>query len=260
MAPSAGEKRSKKRIKAAETLFDVIEGLQELGEAGVSELANHLNRPKSTVHIYLMTLVDLGFVIKTDDRYRTSLRFLELGGQTRKRMDIFESARPEIDSLSQETGEVANFAIEEQGKRVLLYSSEPLGGVFDNSPTGQYTHMHWTALGKALLSQLPDDRVHDIIETHGLPRATEHTITEPDALFEELSVIRDQGYSIEDEERREGIKSVAVPIQHTEESSPVSAVSISGPRRRIGEEEIKGQFLDALLDTVNVIELKDKHY
>jgi DNA-binding IclR family transcriptional regulator len=40
----------------------------------------------------------------------------------------------------------------------------------------------------------------------------------------------------------------------------VSAVSISGPRRRIGEEEIKGQFLDALLDTVNVIELKDKHY
>lgn len=260
MAANADDGRSEKRIQAVGTLFEVVEGLQQLETAGVSELAQHLDRPKSTVHIYLQTLVDEGYVIKEGDRYRTSLRFLELGGRTRKGMNIFEAARPEIDSLSQETGEVANFAIEEQGKRVLLYSSEPVEGVFDNSPTGQYTHMHWTALGKALLSQLSDERVSAIIEDHGLPKATENTITDPDALFEELATIRDRGYSIEDEERREGIKSVAVPIQHTDESSPVSAVSISGPRRRIGESDIKQEFLDAIMDTVNVIELKNKHY
>jgi DNA-binding IclR family transcriptional regulator len=242
------------------TLFDVVEGLQTLGTAGVSELADHLGRPKSTVHIYLATLVEEGYVIKEGDQYRSSLRFLELGGQTRKRMSIYEAARPEIDSLSRETGEVANFAIEEQGKRVLLYSSEPHEGVFDNSPTGQYTNMHWTALGKALLSQLSDDRVAEIVADHGLPEATPNTITDRDELFEELAVIRDRGFSIEDEERREGIKSVAVPVQHTDDSSPVSAVSISGPRRRIGEEQIKEQFLDAIMDTVNVIELKNKHY
>ena len=260
MTPSTDEERSKKRIQAVDTLFDVVEGLQSLGTAGVSELADHLGRPKSTIHIYLVTLVEEGYVIKEGDQYRTSLRFLELGGQTRKRMSIYEAARPEIDSLSRETGEVANFAIEEQGKRVLLYSSEPHEGVFDNSPTGQYTNMHWTALGKALLSQLSDERVASIIDEHGLPKATPNTITDPDELYEELSGIRDRGFSIEDEERREGIKSVAVPVQHTDDSSPVSAISISGPRRRIGEEQINEQFLDAIMDTVNVIELKNKHY
>lgn len=260
MVPKNEDRGSPTGIKAVGTLFEVVEGLQKLGSAGVSELASHLDRPKSTVHIYLKTLVEEGYVIKENDEYRTSLRFLELGGQTRKRMNIYEAARPEIDSLSQETDEVANFAIEEQGKRVLLYSSEPLEGVFDNSPTGQYTHMHWTALGKALLSQLADERVAAIIDEHGLPQATENTITDPDELFEELETIREQGYSIEDEERREGIKSVAVPIQHTDEQSPVSAVSISGPRRRIGETEVKGELLDAIMDTVNVIELKNKHY
>lgn len=260
MPPKTEENRSEKRINAVGTLFDVVEGLQDLEEAGVSELAEHLNRPKSTVHIYLATLVDQGYVIKDGDHYRMSLRFLELGGQTRKRMSIFESARPEIDSLSQDTGEVANFAIEEQGKRVLLYSSEPVEGVFDNSPTGQYTHMHWTALGKALLSQLPDERVAEIIEAHGLPKATENTITDPDELFDELESIRERGYSIEDEERREGIKSFAVPVQHTEEDSPVSAVSISGPRRRMGGGDVDEDLLDAIMDTVNVIELTNKHY
>ena len=260
MGTQTGEDRSDNRIQAVGTLFDVVEGLQELERAGVSELAEYLGRPKSTVHIYLATLVDQGYVMKEGDDYRTSLRFLELGGQTRKRMNIYEAARPEIDSLSRETGEVANFAIEEQGQRVLLYTSEPLEGVFDNSPTGQYTHMHWTALGKALLSQLPDERIDAIIDEHGLPEATKNTITDRDALFEELETIRESGYSIEDEERREGIKSVAVPVQVTEGDSPVSAVSISGPRRRIGEDEIEGSFLDAIMDTVNVIELKNKHY
>lgn len=260
MTPTAEEERSGKRIKAVETLFDVVEGLQDLEEAGVSELAEHLNRPKSTVHIYLMTLVDQGYVIKEGDQYRMSLRFLELGGQTRQRMSIFGSARPEIDALSQETGEVANFGIEEQGKRVLLYSSEPVEGVFDNAPTGECTRMHWTALGKALLSQLPDERVAEIVERHGLPKATENTITDPDELFDELETIREQGYSIEDEERREGIKSFAVPVQHAEEDSPVSAVSISGPRRRIGGGDVDEELLDAIMDTVNVIELTNKHY
>lgn len=260
MPPTTDERGSDKRIGAAETLFEIVEGLQDLDGAGVSELADHLDRPKSTVHIYLATLADMDYVIKGDDRYRLSLRFLELGGQTRKRMNIFEAARPQIDSLSLETGEVANFAIEEQGQRVLLYSSEPLEGVFDNSPTGQYTHMHWTALGKALLSRLPHKRVEEIIEEHGLPRATDNTITDPDALFEELESIRERGYSVEDEERREGIKAIAVPLRHNAESDPVAAVSISGPKRRIGHESIDQSLLEALRDTVNVIELEYKHY
>jgi DNA-binding IclR family transcriptional regulator len=119
--------------------------------------------------------------------------------------------------------------------------------------------MHWTALGKALLAQFPDERVHGIVDRHGLPRATENTITDRDELFAELERIRERGFSIEDEERREGIKALAVKIQYDEDPSPVAAVSISGPKRRIGEEEYD-ELLDAIRNAVNVTELRFKHY
>lgn len=250
---------SRNRIKAVQTMFHVVEGLRELGKTGVSELAEHLEMPKSTTHVYLKTLEDEGYVINEDGHYRTSLRFLELGGDIRQRLNIFQAVRPQVDDLSTETDEVANLGIEEDGQRVLLYSSEPSEGVFDNSPVGQYTYMHRTALGKALLAQLPDARVDEIIERHGLPSATENTITDQDKLFAEIGQIRARGFSIEDEERRKGIKSLAVPIQYDEKPSPVAAVSISGPKPRIREEEYD-ELLDAIKNAVNVTELRYKHY
>lgn len=254
-----GQGSSRNRIKAVRTMFVVVDGLRDLGQTGVSQLADHLEMPKSTVHVYLKTLEEEGYAINDDGRYRPSLRFLELGGDVRQGLSIFQAVRPQVDDLSAETGEVANLGIEEDGKRVLLYSSEPSEGVFDNSPVGQYTYMHWTALGKALLAQLPDARVEEIVERHGLPEATENTVTDREELLAELDRIRERGFSIEDEERRKGIKALAVPVQYDEDPSPVAAVSISGPKRRIGEAEYD-ELLDAIQSAVNVTELRYKHY
>lgn len=248
------------RINALGTTFNIVDALRDLGRVGVSELAAHLDMPKSTVHVYLQTLEEEGYAVNEDGTYRLSFRFLEIGGEHRKRLDVFQVARTAIDQLSAETGEVANLGIEDRGQRVLLYTSEPSEGMFDNSPTGQYTRMHWTALGKALLSRFPDDRVRDIADEHGLPRATESTITELDPLLEELERVRERGFSIEDEERREGIRAVAVPLRLDDESGPPAAVSISGPKRRIGDDGVDEELLEALRDAVNVVELEYKHY
>jgi DNA-binding IclR family transcriptional regulator len=209
--------------------------------------------------VYLQTLEDEGYVVGEEGTYRLSYRFLEVGGGLRHDLSLFQAARQEIDALSTDTGEVVNLGIEEDGWRVLLYTSEPSQGMFDNSPTGQYTRMHWTALGKALLAQLSDARVDDLIDRRGLPAATEQTITERAELHAELDRIRDRGFSVENEERREGIKAVAVPLRH-DGSEPLSAVSISGPKRRIGADTVDESLLEALRDTVNVVELEYKHY
>ncbi|MFC6723540.1 IclR family transcriptional regulator [Halobium palmae] len=250
---------SRNRIKAVRTMFRVVDGLREHGQMGVSQLAERLEMPKSTVHVYLKTLEDEGYVVNEDGSYRASLRFLELGGDIRQQLSIFQAVRPQVDDLSAETGEVANLGIEEGGQRVLLYSSEPSEGVFDNSPVGQYTHMHRTALGKALLAQLPDARVREILDEHGLPRATENTITDRDELFAEIDEIRERGYSIEDEERRKGIKALAAPIRYDDDPSPVAAVSVSGPKPRIGD-VANDELIDAIKNAVNVTELRYKHY
>ncbi|UPM45128.1 IclR family transcriptional regulator [Halocatena salina] len=252
--------KSNNRIKSVENAFNIVESIQRLERCGVSALADYHDIPKSTAHVYLKTLQDLGYVINEDGEYRLSLRFLELGGSVRHNKSIYSVARSEIDSVARATGEVGTIGYEENGMRVLVYRSEPVEGVSDNAPTGEFTRMHWTAVGKVLLSQHPNVEIRDIIDRHGLPAATENTVTDVDELTTEIDAIRSQGYSIEDEERVPGVKSVAVPITDDENRAGNSAISIAGPKHRFSDERIEDELLPALQNTANVIELQYKHY
>jgi DNA-binding IclR family transcriptional regulator len=253
------EDGSQNRIKAAQNTFNIVEALETLDGATMSELADHLDTPKSTAHVYLKTLQDLGYVVKEDTTYRLSLRFLKHGGYARHRLNFYQAAKPQIDELSKETGEVVDVGIEENGKRVLLYKSEGPEGVTQKPVTGEYTHMHMTALGKALLTTQSDERVDEIIDTHGLPAATQHTITDRDELFEELEAIREQGYSVEDQERREGIRAIGVPI-HDDDGGAIGAVSISGPVSKLTDERISEELLEQIRNAVNIIEIRHRNY
>lgn len=248
------------RIQAVDNTFEILHALRDRGWTGVSELAEDLDIPKSTVHVYLSTLHDNGYLTKEDGQYRPSLRFLEMGGNIRQRLTIFQTARQHIDELSNRTGEVANLGVEENGQRVLLYTTEPPEGIFDNAPTGEFKPIHWTAIGKALLAQLSDSRIREIVDDRGLPAATDKTITDIDELFEEVERIREQGYAVEDEEHWEQIKAIAVPIEHLSDPPVRAAVAISGPKNRIGEGERVEEFLEEIRSTVNVIELEYEHY
>lgn len=252
--------RGNKPIGAVETSLEIVEALEEFGGAGVSRVASHLDLPTSTVHIHLKTLHELGYVIKDGTEYSVGLRFLERGGIQRKRRAIYEVARQEVDKLSRETGEVANLGVEEGGKRVLLYTAEPEEGIFDNSPVGQFTHMHWTSLGKSMLAHQSDERIREIVDRHGLPRGTDNTITDFGELMEEVATIREQGYAVEDEERREGICSLGIPIMDESQQWAVASISVSGPKNRITPSRIQDELLEQVRETANVVELRKNHY
>lgn len=251
--------RPKNRIQAVENAFNIVESLEELDGTTVSELAAHLEIPKSTAHVYLKTLRECGYVTQEENTYRLSLRFLKHGGYTRHQLDLYQVAKSKIDELSNETGEVVDLGVEENGKRVLLYKAEGPEGVTQKPITGEYTHMHMTALGKVLLACLSDERVDQIIEAHGLPPATQHTITDREKLFEELQTIRDQKFSIEDQERREGIRAVGVPISE-DNGRPIGAISISGPMSKLSDERISEDLLGVMRNAVNIIEIQIKNY
>lgn len=254
-----GKNEPKNKIKAVDTGFNIVESLEELGGATVSELSSHLDMPASTAHVYLQTLKDAGYVVQEENTYRLALRFLKHGGYTRHRLDIYQAAKSQIDELSNETGEVVDLGVEENGKRVLVYKSEGPEGITQKPVTGEYTHMHMTALGKALLACLPDARVDEIIDMHGLPPATHHTITDRDELFTELETVREQGYSLENQERRDGIKAIGVPIRD-DDGQAIGAISISGPKSRLTEERISNELLEQMRDAVNIIEIRQKNY
>lgn len=248
----------RQRIKSVETAFDIVESLQREGGATVSTIAAESDLARSTVYVYLNTLERQGYVKKEGTNYHLGTRFLTLGCIARERMNVYQAAKSQIEEVASRTGELVSLGIEDAGKRAVLYRAEGANAVHDRAPTGEYTHMHWSSLGKALLASLPDERVEAIIDQHGLPRATEKTITDREQLFESLEAIADRGYAIEDEEREPGIRSIATAIVCDGEAR--GAIAIAGPKHRLTPAYVGGTLSQHLRKAANVAELRYKHY
>ncbi|MDR9429400.1 MAG: IclR family transcriptional regulator [Natronomonas sp.] len=242
-------------VKAAETTFVVLDGLKELNGVGVTELAAHLDIPKSTVHSYLSTLEQEEFVVKEDGAYHVGVRFLEYGAHARKRRDVYEIAKPEIERLAEETGNLANLMIEEHGRGVYLHRGEGERAVKAiNNQVGTRVYIHSTAMGKSILAHLPSDRVDAIIELYGLPPITANTIIDRATLQKELDNIRERGYAIDEQELVDGLWCIGAPVLR-KTGGVYGAVSVAGPLNRFNGVYFEEVMPDKVMETANVVEL-----
>ncbi|GAB3019806.1 IclR family transcriptional regulator [Natronobiforma cellulositropha] len=261
MNRTTGDHGSIRTVGAVETAFTITDALRTHAPVGVSALAAELDMPRSTVYVHLTTLEQAGFVVRDGEQYRLGLEFLRYGSSARNSCNVYRAAKGEVEQLAEETGEAGNLGVEQGGQRVILYKHEVGEAIYDNTPTGEFTLMHWTAIGKAILAYRPREEVEAIVDRHGLPRSTPNTVTDSEQLFNELDTIVNDGYSIEDEERREGVVAIAAPIRNTDTGHAVGALSISGPRHRLKRDgNLNPAFIDAVRNHANVAELRYNHY
>jgi len=222
--------------------------------ASVSELAERLDRSKATVHSHLATLADNELVVKQDGTNEISLRFVDIGEYAKSRIDIYDVAKAEVDRLAEETGEVAQFMIEEHGRGVYLHKARGENAIQTASYTGNRKDLHCTALGKAILSQLSTNRVNEIVDRHGLPQRTEKTISTREELFDELETIRERGVAFDDEEILHGLRCIAASIRHPT-GDINGAISISGPTSRFKGDRFHEELPEIVQGAANVIEV-----
>lgn len=246
--------RSTPPVKSVHTATRVLEALERLNGAGVTTVANELDIAKSTVHDHLKTLETEEFVVKEGETYRIGLRFLDFGGSARIKNELYRVAKPQIEELASITGELANLVIEEHGWGVYLAVERGENSVSIDSYVGKREHLHSTAVGKAMLAQLPRDQVKAIIGKRGLPGHTDATITDADTLFERLDSIRDQRFAFDHEEHRAGLSCVAAPIT-TEEGNVLGGISVSGPTSRLEGERLEHELADQITRISNIIEI-----
>lgn len=240
-------------IRALRTSFRVLEALKALDGAGPSEVAHRLDMANSTVHDHLRTLERIGYVTFDGDVYEIGPRFLDLGGYARSRKKLFRIAEPEVQRLAAEVGHHANLMIEDGGMGVFLYIAKGENAVHLDTYEGMRVHLQTTALGKAILAHLPTERVDAILDRHGYPSVTGNTLTDREALFEDLEAIRERGYAVDDEERINGIRCVSAPIRG--EDGVLGAVSVSGPTSRMRGERFERGVPDAVSSVANIIEV-----
>lgn len=243
-----------KSLTTIETTFEIIEFIMESEGSGVSEIASSLDLPRSTVHNYLGTLHQQGYLVKDEKQYCIALPFLTLGGHAASNHPGYQLLRTKVNQLAEETGERAQCIVEQNGIGFYIYDMSSGNAVQTDVRVGKQVPLHTTSAGKAILAYLPDEDRDQIIEHWGLPKHTKHTITEKDDLLEELRQIREREFAFNDEERIIGQRAVGVPILD-EDDNVITGLSVSGPKNRLKGEWFNSEIPDTLLGVANEIEL-----
>lgn len=242
-------------VGAVENALDVLEALVSMNGAGVTELADELSLSKSTIHNHLHTLSNRGYVTRDGTEYRVGLSAVTLGGHVRDHHKLYVVSWSAVNRVADETGELALVTTEHRGRTTYLYQARGQEAVTTDSYLGIRMHLHCTGTGKALLSRMPSERVERILEEHPLTPQTENTITDRNALLEELSEIRETGVAFDDQERILGMRAVASPITDRESGEVVGALSVTGPTSRVKGDRFEEDIPDVVKRNAEMIEV-----
>lgn len=241
-------------VCGVEPVFEVIEVLKEIDSATPQEIAEATDRHESTITASLDRLEESAYVVERNGAYQNGLKFLDIGERVKYNTGIFDIVAEEVDKLAAESGELALFSVIEHGQNVLLYKAHGEEAIQTTHEIGLREPLHCSGLGKAILAELPDDRVRSIADEHGLSAFTENTITDVDTLLESVREIRERGYALDMEEAKPGMRCVAASVT-SENSSLHGAVSIAAPKSRMQGEQLETELPELVQSAANVIEL-----
>jgi DNA-binding IclR family transcriptional regulator len=224
-------------------VFKAIKVLEFIAESGrdvsLTEVANSLGMPKTTVFRYLQTLSATMFLSHDADRdrYGIGMRFRNLARTDGSMHRLRQVAVPVMRELNQTFNETINLAIESDGQIVYIEIIESTRTLRMQARVGSRNPLHTTALGKAILAHL-SDTARDALLARGLPEQTYRSIVDSSVLRRQLKEIRARGYAIEIGENEESAMCIGVPILD-DLSYPIAAISLSAPEQRQTDELIE---------------------
>lgn len=222
-------------VQSVGRALGLLEHLADAGEPlGLSELAALCRLPISTTHRMLGVLCTAGYLYKGPDRrYRLGPRLVALGGAAM--LPIAPDVSTWLDRLVKVTGETANAATLCGDTVLFVAQVQSSQAMRTSTEVHRRTMAHCSAVGKALLSMLPDDEVAALAVRTGLPRRTSRTVGSVDELLTAVRGVRLTGHAVDDEEEEYGARCVAVPVP----AAPFPlAVSVAGPTARITQERV----------------------
>lgn len=245
-------------IDSVDTTCRIIGELQDQNGGTISELDEGVNVSSATIHAHLATLKKQGLVRQEGQTYELGPRLLTLGEHVRNNSTLFKASKEQVESLAEETGECAHLIVQHGGKLYALYErfgDNAVGIEFhDRKRERPLSHLHCTAAGKAILAHIPEEEVTRILDTQGLPQRTSNTITNREALYDDLERVRERGYAVVDEEQMNGIRAVGVPVTSPTDTV-VGALAVSGPTTRLQGELFDEELPDELMRSANVCEV-----
>ena len=202
------------------------------GGLGISELSNKLGIGKSTIHRIVDTLLAYGVVEKSPEgsKYCLGWKLFEIRNLSNFDISILQ----ELCNKHQET---VNLGVRVKDKVVVISRMEPKSSLIASHQIGAQEPLHATSMGKALICEFGKEDLLEVIGDKPLESYTLNTIINLDQLVIELDKIKEQGYSIDNEEFCAGLTCVSMPVRNYK-NEIIAAISVSGPTTRLNFSKI----------------------
>ena len=193
---------------------------------------------KSTAHRFLKHLLHEEYLIRTEwGAYMIGPKLARMTTRATQWDRLLAVARPILWELWKSTGETVNLAALDQDTVLYIEVFESSHEFRFASKVGARRPLHVTALGKAMAAFLPGDQQERILSNIKFEPATTKSLKNLAEFRHELEQVRKQGYAIDEQETVLGARCLGAPVFGAE-STPVAAISISGPVTRISLDAI----------------------
>jgi len=221
-------------VRSVSRAIRILEVLRAGSSPTVTELSRTIKLPKSSVYELVSTLAAEGMVRKepSSNRYRLGLRLVELARAASHDQDVRQVAHSLIEKLRDELNETVQLTVLDAEQILYIDGSESSRRLRTFFESGERAPLYCTALGKAILANLPSRDRERFLRRKALRPFTPRTLTDPGVLRRELARTAARGYSIDDMEHEEGVRCVAAPI-FDREGRAFASVSVSGPAHRV---------------------------
>lgn len=218
-------------VQSVERAFSLLRALS-VAPAGVSELAQLVALPKSTVARLLATLESAGAVdrVNGSSEYQIGQGLVNLTGSRDASATVVVAVRPYLVQLADALGEAVGFCVPEGYTMHFLVQVESPQPVQVRDYSGLAVPMHIGPAGLCAMAEWPLADVQRYL-SRPLEAYTASTVVDPPKILERLEQARELGYMWVDEEFAEGLSSVASPVFDAN-GHMLGAINVHGPTYR----------------------------
>lgn len=204
--------------------------------ANLKQLATETRLHPSTAHRILSVMVANRLVDRIEPgTYRLGIRLLELGNLVKSRFTVRQEALPHMQDLHQELGETVNLSVRHDDEVVYIERTSGSSAMMRVVQIiGARAPLHITAVGKIFLAEDGPEKCAEYARRTGLPRYTDNTLTDLDALSREIEKARHVGYAFDNEEAEKGVSCIGAGI-YNDEAKLVAGLSVSAPSDRLNK-------------------------
>lgn len=228
-----------KPVPAVEKCFAILGLLSKTKKPlGISEISKQLDLNKSTVFNMVYTLIDLNVLDSlSNGKFGFGPRFYMLGNAAGNRSELLQIVHPYLEKVTNQTKLSTFLGIRSELRTVLIDKVDSAHDIKISSEIGMQMPVLSGAGIKAMLSQLSENQVEELIAPAILKQYTPNSIVDKGLYIHEINNVRTEGIAFDREEYIEGMVAVGVPVK-TNSSNIQAAIWAVGLKQQISQESV----------------------